>query len=118
MSQHKTAVIATFAGVAALVIGLVAFTLSWNLWDFWGGPMPGLQILLFPGKLTLVYLWHPLFTEEINFWPKLALLLVGQFAIVFFVAGLLSHFVKKWQYHFHNKSAKKSKTATDTTGHP
>jgi hypothetical protein len=95
MNWYKTATIAICAGVAAVVIGLVAFTLSWNLWDFWGGPMPGLQVILFPGNLMLVYLWHPLFTEEVNFWPKLALLLLGQFGIVFFVVGLLVHIVKK-----------------------
>ena len=84
-----------FSGVAAVVIGLVAFTLSWNLWDFWGGPMPGLQVLLFPGNLTLIYIWHPLFTEEINFWPKLALLLCGQFVVVFCFVGLFVSLVKK-----------------------
>ncbi len=84
-----------FSGVAAAVIGLVAFTLSWNLWDVWGGPLPGFQLLLFPGNLTLVYIWHPLLTEEINFWPKLALLLFGQFLVVFFVVGLLTLVAKK-----------------------
>ena len=88
-----------FSGVAAAVIGLVAFTLSWNLWDFWGGPMPGLQLLLFPGNLTLVYIWHPLFTEEVNFWPKLALLLLGQFIVVSLFAGFLAHIVKKLRTH-------------------
>jgi hypothetical protein len=99
MNQYKTTSIAIYSGVAAVVIGLVAFTLSWNLWDFWGGPMPGFQVLLFPGNLTLIYLWHPLFTEEINFWPKLALLLFGQFVVVFFVVGLIVSLVKKVRSH-------------------
>lgn len=33
-------------------------------------------------NLTLVYLWHPLFSEELGFWPKLMLQMLGQFAIV------------------------------------
>ncbi|MGX5913227.1 hypothetical protein ACR0ST_00645 [Aliidiomarina sp. Khilg15.8] len=77
------------AGFAAVVIGVIAFALSWNLWDIWGGPMPGVQVLLFPGNLTLVYVWHPLFTEEVTFWPKLAMLLVGQFVVVAGVATLI-----------------------------
>ena len=92
---YKTTAMAIFSGVAAAVVGLVAFTLSWNLWGFWGGPMPGFQVLLFPGHLTLVYIWHPLFTEEINFWPKLALLLLGQFSVVFCFVGLFVYLAKK-----------------------
>lgn len=95
MNKYHTTTIAVYAGIAAAVIGLVAFTLSWNLWDFWGGPMPGLQLLLFPGNLTLVYIWHPLFTEEVNFWPKLFLLLAGQFVVVFCIVGLFTYLVKK-----------------------
>lgn len=95
MDPHKTSTIAIYAGIAAGVIGLVAFTLSWNFWDFWDGPMPGYQLLLYPGHLTLVYIWHPLLTEEINFWPKLMLLLFGQFLVVFFVVGLLMSLMKK-----------------------
>lgn len=71
--------------ILATVVGLIAFTLSWNMWDVWQGPLPGYQVLLFPGNLTLIYLWHPLFTEELAFWPKLALLLIGQFAVVYLV---------------------------------
>jgi hypothetical protein len=99
MKRYKTTKIAVYAGITAVVIGLVAFTLSWNLWDFWSGPMPGLQFLLFPGNLTLVYIWHPLFTEEVNFWPKLALLLLGQFIVVSLFVGLLAHIVKKLRTH-------------------
>lgn len=51
--------------------------------------MPGYQILLFPGNLTLEYLWHPLFTEEINLLPKLAMVLVGQFVLVTLVAFVI-----------------------------
>ena len=99
MNRYKTSTIAMFSGTAAVVIGLVVFTLSWNLWDFWGGPMPGYQLLLYPGHLTLVYIWHPLLTEEINFWPKLALMLLGQFVVVWCFVGLFSYLVKKLRTH-------------------
>lgn len=99
MNKYHTTTIAIYAGIVAVMIGLIAFTLSWNLWDFWGGPMPGYQLLLFPGYLTLVYIWHPLLTEEINFWPKLALLLFGQFVLVWCFVGLFSYLVKKLRTH-------------------
>ncbi|RUO29731.1 hypothetical protein CWE12_07100 [Aliidiomarina sedimenti] len=95
MKTLKTHTVALYAGIIALVVGLAAFTLSWNLWDTWGGPMPGVQILLFPGNLTLVWVWHPLFTEEINFWPKLAMLMLGQFSVVASVVALLTGILRK-----------------------
>lgn len=69
-------------GITATIIALVAFTANWHLFDYLGQPLPGYQLLLWPGNLSLVYLWHPIFTEELAFWPKLALLLFGQFVIV------------------------------------
>lgn len=99
LTGYQPTAIALCAAVVATVIGLIAFTLSWNLWDFWGGPMPGLQLLLLPGNLTLIYIWHPLLTEEINFWPKLALLLFGQFVVVFCFVGLVVSLVKKLRTH-------------------
>ncbi len=95
MNKLKTSSIAIYAGVSASVIGLIAFVLSWNMWDVWAGPLPGYQIFLFPGNLTLNYIWHPLFTEELNFWPKLALLLFGQFMLVASFAALLAAFFRK-----------------------
>ncbi|WP_206674664.1 hypothetical protein, partial [Rheinheimera pleomorphica] len=88
MKHLKPLNIALKFGVGAVVVGLLAFALSWNLWDFWGGPMPGIELLLFPGNITLVYIWHPLFTEEVYFWPKLFLLMLGQFLVVTFVVAL------------------------------
>jgi hypothetical protein len=93
--RPTTITIAICAGLVALVIGLVAFTLSWNFWDFWGGPLPGYRIFLYPGNLTLIYVWHPLFTEELAFWPKLVLLLFGQFVVVSCVVGSLAKIVRK-----------------------
>lgn len=95
MSKLKPITIAIYSGIAGVVIGLVAFFLSWNLWGFWGGPMPGYQFFLYPGNLTLIYVWHPLFTEEVDFWQKLGLLMLGQFFLVFAVAGLLTAMVRK-----------------------
>lgn len=71
-----------------------AFTLSWNFYEFWDGPMPGYEILLFLGNLTLVYVWHPLFTEEVDLYPKLALILLGQFLIVTGVAQALKFIIQ------------------------
>ncbi|MCH8538119.1 MAG: hypothetical protein LAT66_10165 [Alkalimonas sp.] len=97
MNQLKISIIALRAGAASVVIGLIAFALSWNLWALWGGPMPGIQVLLYPGNLSLVYLWHPLFTEEVNFWPKLALQMVGQFTVVASVAALVTKAIRTWR---------------------
>ena len=91
----KTSSIALFAGAIAAAVGLIAFTLSWNMWDVWGGPLPGYQLFLLPGNLTLVYIWHPLFTEELSFWPKLVLLLFGQFSLVAMTTALLALVLKK-----------------------
>lgn len=84
MNIFKTAL---FSGLIATLIGFFTFLLSWNLFDVIGGPLPGYNILLFPANLTLIYFWHPLFTEEIALLPKLAMMLVGQFVIVSGVAA-------------------------------
>ena len=97
MSQHKTSTIAILSGAISVVIGLFAFALSWNFWDLWGGPMPGIRVLLYPGNLSLVYVWHPLFTEEINFWPKLALQMLGQFGIVACSTALFVMVARRWR---------------------
>ena len=76
MNLSKSFSIGVYSGVIATVIGLIAFTISWNFWAFFEGPLPGGQVFLFPGNLTLLYFWHPLFTEEVNFWPKLLMLLM------------------------------------------
>ncbi|MDP4537601.1 hypothetical protein Q3O60_15550 [Alkalimonas collagenimarina] len=97
MSQLNTSTIAILSGAASVVVGLVAFALSWNLWALWGGPMPGAQVLLFPGNLSLVYVWHPLFTEEVNFWPKLALQMFGQFTLVASVVAVATKAIRRWR---------------------
>lgn len=85
------------SGAISVVIGLFSFALSWNFWDFWGGPMPGIRVLLFPGNLSLVYVWHPLFTEEVNFWPKLVLLMFGQFVLVASSTALVVMVARRWR---------------------
>jgi len=82
MKLTKSFKIAVYFGLTAATLGLVIFYLSWNLWDYFDGPLPGQRIILFPGNLSLIYFWHPIFTEEINFWPKLFMLLFGQFILV------------------------------------
>jgi len=82
MNFYKSHTVAIYSGVIATIIGLITFTLNWNLWKFFSGLLPGYQILLFPGNLSLIYFWHPVFTEEVNFWPKLFMLLCGQFVVV------------------------------------
>ena len=85
----KSHTVAIYSGAIATLIGLIAFPLSWNLWAVFSGPLPGYQILLFPGNLSLIYFWHPVFTEEINFWPKLFMLLSGQFVVVTGIVAVL-----------------------------
>jgi len=82
--------IAIYSGLVAAIVGLIAFTLSWNLWELFSGPLPGYSIFLFPGNLSLIYFWHPIFTEEVNFWPKLLMLILGQFVIVCSCVALIS----------------------------
>jgi hypothetical protein len=78
-------------GVLSVLVGLLAFMLSWHIWD---GQMPGYQWFLYPGNLTLKIIWHPLLTEEINFWSKLTLLLLGQFVVVAAVTCLVKALFK------------------------
>ena len=73
----------------ATFVGLITFLLNWYFYDWWDGPMPGYKFLLYPGNLSLICVWHPLFTEEMDVIPKLALMLLGQFVIV----GALVHAV-------------------------
>jgi hypothetical protein len=78
-------------GVIALVFGLVTFLLSWY---GLGRPIPGYRVMLLPGNLTLSYIWHPIFTEEINMFPKLILLLFGQFLSVMVLAEVIIRLFK------------------------
>lgn len=79
MFHFKESPLSIKLGVVACILGLVTFLLSWY---GLGRPILGYQVVLLPGNLTLSYIWHPIFTEEINMLPKLILLLFGQFLLV------------------------------------
>jgi hypothetical protein len=95
--KYSIGKVALGAGTIATLVGLITFGLSWNLWDIIGGPLPGYKVLLFPANLTLIYIWHPLFTAELAFWPKLCLMLAGQFGIVSSVAACLTYLVRRYR---------------------
>ncbi len=97
MSLIKPNIKAVYCGVVATMIGLIAFTISWNTWELWNGPLPGYQFFLFPGNLSLIYFWHPIFTEEVNLWPKLLMLLSGQFFVTTSVVVILSKAIKHFK---------------------
>ena len=82
-------------GLVATLMGLLAFLMNWYLWDFWGGPFPGYDVLLFPGNLSLIYIWHPLFTEEIALYPKLGLMLLAQFIFVAVIGMIIKILIEK-----------------------
>ena len=103
MNLTKSVKVAIYYGVISIVIGLIAFSLSWNLWEFFGGPLPGYRIFLFPGNLTLTYFWHPIFTEEVNLWPKLFMLLFGQFIVVTSCMTVITSLKKLFGTKLHNK---------------
>lgn len=95
MKHLKISTVGIYTGLAAAVLGLLMFSVSWYLWDVIDGPLPGYEFVLAPGNLTLIYIWHPLFTEEINFWPKLFLLMLGQFVVVSATTASLIHIFRK-----------------------
>lgn len=95
MKKAKTFQISICIGLASVIIGALAFALSWNLYDTLAGPMPGTKALLLPGSLTLIYVWHPLFTEEISFWLKFSLQMFGQFFVVTVISMLCVSLVNK-----------------------
>ncbi|WP_444894011.1 hypothetical protein ACJJIE_06545 [Microbulbifer sp. TRSA001] len=68
---------ALVVGVISLTIGLLAFAYNWKII---GGGWPYFGTFLFPGNLVLSF-----FSEEIDFWPKFALQMSGQFLVPFLV---------------------------------
>ena len=96
MKQARTLQISILIGLASVLIGALAFALSWNFYDTLGGPMLGTKVLLLPGSLTLIYVWHPLLTEEISFWLKFALQMFGQFSIVTILSSVCISGAKKF----------------------
>ena len=101
--------IAILSGLIAMIIGLITFSLNWNLWEFFDGPLPGYRVFLFPGNLTLTYFWHPIFTEEVNFWPKLFMLLFGQFFVVSCCVAVIASLKQFFATKLHNKQINQDK---------
>ncbi|WP_101228155.1 hypothetical protein [Colwellia sp. 75C3] len=109
MNITKSVKVSIYSGLVSVVIGLITFTLNWNLWEFFEGLLPGYNIFLFPGNLTLIYFWHPIFTEEVNFWPKLLMLLLGQFVVVSSCVAMISNLYKFFDTKLHNKQINQDK---------
>lgn len=78
--------LAFYCASSALLTGLVAFMFNWQVV---GGGWSWFPVLLFPGNLVLA-----LFSEEINFWPKLALQMAGQFMVTFMLVYCLLYLIK------------------------
>jgi len=95
MKASNPITVALYTGSIATVVGAIIFFLSWHFWEYFEGPIPGYQFFMFPGNLTLIHFWHPLFTEEVNFWPKLAMLLLGQFVVVSNVTAIFIYFANR-----------------------
>ena len=73
---------AILIGCIATAIDLITFIVNHYMWDIVKGPFLLYQVILYPGNLTLLHFWFPIFTAEVNFWPKLLMLLSGQFVVV------------------------------------
>ena len=86
---------AFFISASVTLIGLITFVISWTMYDYFDGPIPGYSVLLFPGNQSLVYFWHPIFTEEVALIPKLGMILLGQFTLVF-LSSFIVLSLAKW----------------------
>ncbi|MBU2918957.1 hypothetical protein KO505_13460 [Psychrosphaera sp. F3M07] len=73
MNKVQIRQIAFKVGAIFAILGAFVFLINWNLFN---ETMPGYGIALLPGHLFL-----QLFTEELDFAVKLALLLIGQFLV-------------------------------------
>lgn len=74
--------------IAIVVLTVLVFAINYNGYP---GIFPVYKVLAWPGIVTL-----RLFSEEINFMPKLSILLFGQFLAYFFAIFL----VRKIMYRF------------------
>lgn len=64
--------------IIASIVGLAVFLLNFYCFN---GNMPFYRVFNFPGLMFL-----KLFSEEIDFWPKLGLLISGQFGAYFLLS--------------------------------
>ncbi len=79
-----------FSGLWALVgfvSALFAFTFNYNMVPL---SLPGYELFAGPAMLVL-----RLFSEEIAFWPKLTIFLVGQY-LVYFLVILLGRKIRRF----------------------
>jgi hypothetical protein len=88
-------------GTFVASIGLLAFILNWFLFNH---SLPAYSLLLAPGNLVL-----SLFSEEINFIPKLILLVFGQFIVTTAVVWAGYATIKKLRMNYGNRLANVSK---------
>ncbi|MBB6522114.1 hypothetical protein [Pseudoteredinibacter isoporae] len=85
--------VAAFMTALALISLSINYFFSVGIWVYQVFALPGIWFLTF-------------FSEEINFWPKLALLLSGQF-ILTAIAAYFAFYVLRWikQFQQHRTSA-------------
>lgn len=69
-----------------LMAGLLAFFYNWNIY---GGGWEYFEVVLFPGNIVL-----SMFTEEIDFWPKFALQMSGQFLVTFVASQVFGRCIR------------------------
>ncbi len=67
---------ALLASIFVIITG-IAFAINYN---WFNGTLPGYRILAYPGILTLRFI-----SEETPFWPKLGVMLAGQYLACFIV---------------------------------
>lgn len=84
MSDIKFSALWALSGV---VIGFTAIAISyWLLHQ----AMPGYYLFVGPGILTA-----NLFTEEINLWPKISIMLTGQYLTYFAIILIVRKLIKR-----------------------
>lgn len=76
-------------GIALVVLTVLVFAINYNGYP---GFLPVYKILAWPGIVTL-----RLFSEEINFMPKLSILLLAQFFSYFLAIFLVRKIVHKFK---------------------
>jgi hypothetical protein len=75
--------------IAIVVITVLVFAINYNGYP---GIFPIYKVLAWPGIVTL-----RLFSEEINFMPKLSILLLGQFLAYFLAIFLVRKIVHRFK---------------------
>ena len=87
------------AGISTLTAG-VLFSLSYGILH---GNVPGYKIINYPGIVATRF-----FSEEIDFWPKLIIMLTGQFTCYFLATLAISPLTRKILHYTKTKSSRAS----------